>query len=252
MDLKGLEGLDVTYSMKGTAEVIGRAIDMLSDGLQDGKEPGTAQDLDILKLINHKLLEVDEAFDRPLDAPEIFVRLKKMASVAGQAELESYCTEQVNMIEANALHFKGYTWLFFGDCVNASKYLRQAAELAPKHPLAATDLQTAEKRLAKAEESLAKAEDGLEKKPEKADLWLKKANALVALGKTEDALPDFDRAIELDPEGADALGKKGAALEGLGRFDEAVVLFNRALEIKPTSQIAKKGLNLAEYFAEQQ
>lgn len=250
MNLKELNDLDVTLSMKSTAEAIDRSIDLLSIELREGEGSATAHDLDILKLINRKLLEVDEAFDRPLDVPKIFVRLKKMASVAGQAELESYCTEQVNMIEANELHFRGYTWLYFGDCVNASKYLRQAAELAPKHPLAATDLQTAEKRLAKAEESLAKAEAGLEKKPDKADLWLKKANALVALGRTEDALPDFDRAIELDPEGADALGKKGAALEGLGKFDEAVGLFNRALDIKPTSQIAKKGLNLAEYFTE--
>jgi hypothetical protein len=46
------------------------------------------------------------------------------------------------------------------------------------------------------------------------------------------------------------MAKKGAALEGLGRFDEAVVLFNKVLEEKPTSQIAKKGLNLAEYFSE--
>jgi Flp pilus assembly protein TadD len=68
------------------------------------------------------------------------------------------------------------------------------------------------------------------------------------MGKLEEAMQYFDKAISLDPGNPDALGKKGAALEGLGRFNEAVPLFNRALEIKPNSLIAKKGLNLADYF----
>ena len=46
------------------------------------------------------------------------------------------------------------------------------------------------------------------------------------------------------------MAKKGAALEGLGRFDEAIKMFEKAMVIKPASQIAKKGMNLAEYFAE--
>jgi|GEM_PF-3558541 len=248
MNINELKSLDVTQSMKGTAKAINEAIDSLSGELRDGKGCGSAQDQEVLGVINQKLLEVDNAFDRPLDSPEVFQRLKGIASAANQVALESYCQEQVDMIKANDLHFKGYTILFYGDCVTASKLLKEAAEIAPKHPLAAIDLEKAEKRLAKAEDELYKAETTIEKKPEKPDGYLKKASALVTMGKLEESLPVFDRAIALDS--LDAMAKKGAALEGLGRFDEAVVLFNKVLEEKPTSQIAKKGLNLAEYFAE--
>ena len=243
MSLDNLKTLDVTLSMKGTTDAINKAIGQLSDGK-------SAADKEILTVINNKLLEVDEAFDRPLDAPDIFVKLKSIAGTAGNSALEGYCQEQVNMLKANELHFKGYTWLYFGDCVNAIKYLREAAELAPKHPVATIDLEKAEKRLAKSDGELAKAEILIDKNPAKVDAWLKKANAMVVKGQLEEALAVYDKVISLDSENAGAMAKKGAALEGLGLFDEAIKMFEMAMEIKPTSQIAKKGMNLAEYFAE--
>jgi tetratricopeptide (TPR) repeat protein len=215
MNLEELRKLDVTNSMSATAKAINDAIGMLSGDCH------LSQDKEILGVINKKLLEVDQAFDRPLDSPETFVKLRDIAKKAGQSDLEGYCQEQVNMLEANDLHFRGYTWLFYGDCVRASEYLKKAANLAPKHPVASVDLGKAEKRLAK---------------------------ALVTMGKLEESLQYFDQALAKDPQSADAMAKKGAALEGLGRYSEAVALFNKALDIKPTSQIAKKGLNLAEYF----
>ena len=243
MSLDNLKTLDVTLSMKGTTDAINKAIGQLSDGK-------SAADKEILTIINSKLLEVDEAFDRPLDAPEVFVKLKDIASNAGNNALENYCQEQVNMLKANDLHFKGYTWLYFGNCVKAIEYLSKAAELAPTHPVATIDLEKAEKRLAKADAEIQKAEIQIDKNPAKADAWLKKANALVTMGKTKEALPVFDKVISLDPENDSALAKKGAALQGLGKHKEAVKMFEAALEIKPKSQIGKKGMNLAEYFAE--
>ena len=239
MSLEELKNLDVTLSIKGTTEAIMKVINTLTGG------PGDGAALDVIR---QKLLEVDEAFERPLDSPEVFSKLKGIAAKAGKSDLEAYCQEQVNMIAANDLHFKGYTWMFYGDCVKATELLGKAAKLAPKHPLAAKDLKTAQNRLDKAMMELSKAETQIDKNPGKSDAWTKKASALVTMGKLQDALPVFDKAISLDPNNPDALGKKGAALEGLGRFDEAVPLFKRALEIKPASQIAKKGLNLAEYF----
>lgn len=240
MSVEELKNLDVTLSMKGTIDMILRAMGTVNGG------PGDSATLDVIR---QKLLEVDEAFERPLDSPEVFSKLKGIAQKAGKSDLEAYCQEQVNMIEANDLHFKGYTQMYYGDCVKATELLGKAAKLAPKHPLAAKDLKTAQKRLDKAGEELAKAEMQIEKNPGKAEPIIKKATAMVTMGKLAEALPVFDRALAIDPNNPDALGKKGAALEGLGRFKEAVPLFNKALQIKPASQIAKKGLNLAEYFS---
>ena len=243
MSIEELKNLDVTLSIKGTTEAILKAIDTLDGDFCSLENSKT------LDVINAKLLEVDEAFERPLDSPEVFSRLKGIASKAGKNDLEAYCQEQINMIAANDLHFKGYTQMFYGDCVKATKLLAEAAKLAPKHPLAAKDLKTAEKRLAKAGEDLVKAPLQIEKNPDKPESWLKKATALVTMGRTEEAMEYFDKALALDPNNPDALGKKGAALEGQGKFREAVPLFTKALVIKPTSQIAKKGLNLADYFS---
>jgi tetratricopeptide (TPR) repeat protein len=240
MSIEELKNLDVTLSMKGTTDSILKAMGTLNGG------PGDSATLDVIR---QKLLEVDDAFERPLDSPEVFQRLKGIAQKAGKKDLEAYCQEQGDMIAANDLHFRGYTQMFYGDCVRATELLGQAARLAPKHPLAAKDLKTAQNRLDKAAAELSKAEAQIGKDPNKSEAWTKKATALVTMGKTQDALQYFDKAIGLDPNNADALGKKGAALEGLGKFKEAVPLFKKALQIKPTSQIAKKGLNLADYFA---
>ncbi|MFO7618347.1 MAG: tetratricopeptide repeat protein [Thermoplasmata archaeon] len=239
MSLEELKNLDVTLSIKGTTEAILKAMNTLNGGAGDSAA---------LDVIRQKLLEVDEAFERPLDSPEVFTKLKGIAQKAGKSDLEAYCQEQVDMIAANDLHFKGYTQMFYGDCVKATELLGKAAKLAPKHPLAAKDLKTAQNRLDKAMAELSKAEVQIGKDPSKSEAWTKKATAMVTMGKLEEALPVFDKAIALDPSNPDALGKKGAALEGLGRFSEAVPLFNKALETKPNSQTAKKGLNLAEYF----
>lgn len=247
MNLDELKKLDVTVSMKGTADAILAAMDWLSDGVKNGNEC-SLQDTEILAVINTKLLEVEEEFYRPLDAPDIFEKLMGIAQAAKMMDLREYCQGQMDMLRANELHFEGYTQLYYGNCVKAAELLGKAYNVAPEHPVAKIDLDKAQKRLDKAPAELKKAEAAIEKKPEKADGYLKKANALVTMGKLEEAMPFFDKAISLAPESDAALAKKGAALEGLGRFDEAIPIFHKVLEIKPNSQIAKKGLNLSEYF----
>lgn len=244
MSLDELRNLDVLHSMKGTIDAITAALDSLAGG------GAGAHDREVLDVVHKKLLEVDELFERPLESPETWVRLKAISLKAGDRALEAYCQDKLDLLEANRLHSEGYLWLFYGDCVRASDFLRKAVKLAPNHPLAAKDLDTAVSRLEKARDELAKAENQIDKNPGNAKAWQKKASAMVTMGRLQEALPVFDKAISLDPQDPDALAKKGAALEGLGKFPEAVELFNRAIAIKPTSRTANKGLALAEYFQE--
>ena len=160
MSIDELKTLDVTLSMKGTTDMILKAMGTLSGG------PGDSATLDVIR---QKLLEVDDAFERPLDSPEVFQKLRAIAQKAGKKDLEIYCQEQVDMIAANDLHFKGYTQMFYGDCVKATELLGKAAKLAPKHPLASKDLKTAQNRLYQAGAELAKAEQQIQKNPDKSE-----------------------------------------------------------------------------------
>ena len=247
MSLDELKELDVTISMKGTADAIRGAIEMLSFEVKSAKEC-SLKDKEILEAINSKLKEVEEEFWRPLDDPTIFEYLQGIAATASQIELENYCGDQMNLLKANDLHYEGYTALYYGNCVEATRLLGEAYKTYPKHPLAKIDMEKAQKRLDKAPAELIKLENQIEKNPNKQAIWLKKAGTLVTMGKMEESLPIFDKAIDLDPEDPNALAKKGAALEGLGRWEEAVPLFEKALSIKPKSQIAKKGMNLAKFL----
>ena len=245
--LETLKKLDVTISMKGTADAIRGAIEMLSFEVKSAKEC-SLKDKEILQLINTKLKEVEEEFYRPLDDPTIFEYLQGIAATADQIELGNYCDDQMNLLKANDLHYEGYTALYYGNCVEATRLLGEAYKTYPEHPLAKIDMDKAQKRLDKAPAELIKLENQIEKNPDKQVVWLKKAGTLVTMGKMEESLPVFDKAIALDPEDPNALAKKGAALEGLGRWKEAVPLFEKALSIKPASQIAKKGMNLAKFL----
>ncbi|MCK4757248.1 MAG: tetratricopeptide repeat protein [Thermoplasmata archaeon] len=247
MNLDELKKIDVTTSMKATADAIRGAIEMLSFEVKSGKEC-SLKDKEILEVITTKLKEVEEEFYRPLDDPTIFEYLQGIAATASQIELDNYCQDQMNLLKANDLHYEGYTALYYGDCIEATRLLGEAYKTYPNHPLAKIDLDKAQKRLDKADGELTKAEAAIEKNPDKAVNWLKKAGTLVTMGRLEEALSVFDKAIELEPDNPDMLAKKGAALEGLGRWKEAVPLFEKALSIKPKSQIAKKGMNLAKFI----
>jgi len=95
--LDNLKKLDVTNSMKGTEQAINDAMGELSAELKNGKGSASQKDNEILTVINQKLKEVDDAFDRPLDSPETFKKLCGIAKAAGQKDLEKYCTSRATL-----------------------------------------------------------------------------------------------------------------------------------------------------------
>jgi tetratricopeptide (TPR) repeat protein len=244
-----LKDLDVSTSMKETVRLINAALDSLNKDALAGRHAAlSAAEKSIVEVVKAKLKEVEEAFWRPLDSPETFERLAKVAAAIGDADLIKYCQKQKNMVIGTEIHFKGYCQLFYGNCAAAVPMLKQAKELAPDLDVAVKDYETASKRLAKSEKDLEAVNKKIGSAGETAELLQKKAVALMALGSVDEAIKLFDKVIKLDPQNPEAWGKRGTALESLGKFNEAVPYLSKALELKPTSITAKRGLGLATYW----
>jgi tetratricopeptide (TPR) repeat protein len=244
-----LRNFDVSNSMAETVRLIGKALDCLSPNVQAGKSSQlTPVEREIVDLVKRKLHEVEEAFWRPLDSAETFERLAKVAAAGADGELVAYCQKQRNMVIASEIHFRGYCQLFYGNAREAVRELAEAVKLAPDHEVAPKDYETAKKRLAKAEKDLPTINKQLEAKGETAELLLKKAVALMAMGSADEAMAHFDRVLKMDPDNAEAWGKRGTALESQGKFQEALPYLEKALKLKPTSITAKRGIGLANYW----
>jgi len=70
-------------------------------------------------------------------------------------------------------------------------------------------------------------------KPDFADAYYNRGNALKNLGQLDEALKDYDKAIQLKPDYAKAYNNRGAGLQDLGRLNGAVQSYDKAIQLKP-------------------
>ena len=70
------------------------------------------------------------------------------------------------------------------------------------------------------------------------------------LKRTDEALASYDRALALKPDYAEAFYNRGNALQELKRTDEAVASYDRALALKPDYAEAhsNRGVALPDFF----
>lgn len=251
MIMTSLKDLDVTDSMKNNIKIIESVINDLG---VDPNAPGSISNdkkQEIKSTINEldtKIDEIEDYFWRPLDSPEVYELLKKLADAVGEDDKVKKFDTKLNRIEANELEFKGRVQNFFGNNTEALKYYQQAVELCPDHELATVGCEKANKSLSKARAELPKLEKKLIDKPGDTKVLYKYALALLNLNRAEDAISEFDKLLKLDPDNPDAWAKRGTATESLGKYEESKTYFEKALEIKPTSTTAKRGKNYALYF----
>ena len=66
-------------------------------------------------------------------------------------------------------------------------------------------------------------------KPDYADAYSNRGNALLELKRPEEALASYDKAIALKPDYADAYSNRGNALRDLKRAEEALASYDKAL-----------------------
>lgn len=242
--LKRLAGLDVSDSMKRNIEVLNKAI-----GSVDIKKEGEAREM--LETIHDKIVEIEEYFWRPVDAPEIYEKLKDIALNLGDLEKVEIYDAQIDAFNANDLEFKGRVEDFFGNKVKAVEYYTEALNLVPEHELAKPAYEKAMKRIEKARKDVILLEKKIQDNEEDSRMWFRYGTALLNVGEVQKAIHCFDRAIDINPSDSDSFARRGTAMESQGDFQGAKKFFEQALILKPTSMIAKRGMNYAEYFLSQ-
>jgi tetratricopeptide (TPR) repeat protein len=239
-----IHSLDVSWDMDRTIKVIMSSLSKVD--LNRAPEL-TEEAIEILSIVDKKLREVEEYFDRPLDSPDVYRKLVEIAKARNDNEMESHYMDRIRLFEANEWEFKGRQQNFFGNNTEALRCYEKALELVPDLELALTGKEKAAKRVEKALKSLTKMEAKVQDDPDNADSWYKLGILYLDLARIQDALDSYDKALSIDPNHVDALCRKGTALEGVGRYKEAVHYFEEALSIKPTALIAKRGMNYAEF-----
>ncbi len=236
--MKELQDLDVSWSMNGTADILAKKLATL-----DKNSP----DQELLALIDTKLAEVEDYFERPLDSPDVYLSLRDIFSKLGNKEKADMYAKKAMIFEANEWEFKGRLQNFFGNNTIAVGFYQKAVDIVDDHELAVGGLVKAKRRVEKAQKGFDKLDKWAQERGTSDD-WYKLGIAFCDLDKVEDGMACFERALNIDPESVEALCRKGTALESQGKFKEAAPLFAKALEIKPTALIAKRGRNYADYF----
>ena len=92
----------------------------------------------------------------------------------------------------------------------------------------------------KLKEAVQAFDKAIQLKPDSAEAYSNRGNALKELGQVEhavasydDAVASYDKAIQLKPDFAEAYYNRGNGLKDLGRLDEAVASYDMAIQIKP-------------------
>ena len=87
--------------------------------------------------------------------------------------------------------------------------------------------------LKRPEEALASYERAIALKPDYAEAHYNRGNTLMDLKRPAEALASYDRAITLKPDYAEAHSNRGNALKGLKRPAEALASYDKAIALKP-------------------
>jgi tetratricopeptide (TPR) repeat protein len=132
-----------------------------------------------------------------------------------------------------ALHLLGVVMIQTGRLESGVGLIDAALALKPDFAEAFSNRGNALQDLKRLDEALASFDKAVALKPGFAEAHYNRGNVLMELRRLDEALASFDRALALRPGFAEALANRGNALLGLERPDEALASFDRALAIKP-------------------
>ena len=108
-----------------------------------------------------------------------------------------------------------------------------AIRLKPDYAEAYSNRGNALTQLKRLDDALASHDRALALRPAYAEACNNRANVLKELGRLEEALASYDRAIALKPDYAEAYSNRGNALKEMKRVDEAMASHAKALSLQP-------------------
>ena len=131
---------------------------------------------------------------------------------------------------------------------DAVKYYQKAIRQQPNDPISFANLAACYNMQSQPLLGLGAADQSIQLKPDYAEAWNNRGNALHDLKRYEEAITDYDKALSLKPDHHHAWSNKGITLLELKRLDEAIAHHDKALSLKPDNAKAwsNKGVTLHE------
>lgn len=120
-----------------------------------------------------------------------------------------------------------------GDAREVDRLFRQAEEIAPGHPLVASEAAARALRVGNAPAAMVALERLAAEAPSYPEIWFNLALVRRAQNRWPEAIAAFDRVIAIDPHNLGALLEKAQLQEQLGRTRAAAVTYFAALQSVP-------------------
>ncbi len=218
-------------------------------------DPGHAQTLHLLGLLEHQRGRSDEAIEHIRMAimrdgrdPAFHHNLGNILRSLGRPAEAISCYERALVLapaSVDTLYNLGNTYQDLGQPERAAAYFERALRLNPEAIELHNNLGTALQDLGRLDEAIGCYRKALALRPDLVESLDYLAGALQAQGKWDAAQACYERALALRPNRVESLIGLGVVLRAQGRLEEAVARYRRALASSPDHPEARNNLGVA-------
>ncbi len=218
-------------------------------------DPGHAQSLHLLGLIEHQRGRSDEAIQhirlaimREGRDPAFHHNLGNILRALDRLAEAIRCYEQALALapaSVDTLYNLGNAHQDLGQPERAAAYFERALRLRPDAIELQNNLGTALQDLGRLDEAIGCYRKALALRPDLVESLDNLAGALQSQGKFDEAQACYERALALRPDRVESLIGLGVVLRAQGRLEEAVACYTRALVLAPDNPEARNNLGVA-------
>ena len=218
-------------------------------------DPGHAQTLHLLGLIEHERGRSDEAIEHIRGAivrdgrdPAFHHNLGNILRALDRLAEAIGCYERALALaptSVDALYNLGNTYQDLGQPERAAVYFERALRLNPDAVELHNNLGIALQDLGRLDEAVDCYRKVLALRPDLVESFDNLAGALQEQGKLNEAQACYERALSLRPDRVESLIGLGVVLRAQGRLEDAVARYQRALALSPDRPEARSNLGVA-------